>query len=221
MPLEKMRIRNLDNNTSFEVLYNPQSYVQRKEAKYAQIPVLGADAPVVQFHSGAAETSGGKKAGLFNFSQWSDAQWKKMQRICIIICAVLVILIIISLATRKKGDDEVQEVIPTPIAEAVATPEIIVTPVPSDYPDAATKSEIAAANLEVFPEDTDYVDAEKTVTVSTSGSVLNLRRGPGSGYGQVGSMDNGTTLNVYAYKNGWALVKHNGTWGWCSVDYLK
>ena len=171
--------------------------------------------------SGAAETSGGKKAGLFNFSQWSDAQWKKMQRICIIICAVLVILIIISLATRKKGDDEVQEVIPTPIAEAVATPEIIVTPVPSDYPDAATKSEIAAANLEVFPEDTDYVDAEKTVTVSTSGSVLNLRRGPGSGYGQVGSMDNGTTLNVYAYKNGWALVKHNGTWGWCSVDYLK
>ena len=56
MPLEKMRIRNLDNNSSFEVLYNPQSYVQRKEARYARIPVLGADAPVVQFHSGGAET---------------------------------------------------------------------------------------------------------------------------------------------------------------------
>ena len=61
----------------------------------------------------------------------------------------------------------------------------------------------------------------KVYHVQTNGGNLNLRRGPGSGYGQVGSMDNGTTLNVYAYKNGWALVKHNGTWGWCSVDYLK
>ena len=58
-------------------------------------------------------------------------------------------------------------------------------------------------------------------TVSTSGSGLNLRKGPGSQYTPVDSMDNGTTVDVYAYKTGWALVKYNTTWGWCSVDYLK
>ena len=56
MPLEKMKIKNKDKGTSFEVLYNPQSYVQSRGVQYAQIPLLGADAPSVQFQFGAGES---------------------------------------------------------------------------------------------------------------------------------------------------------------------
>ena len=56
MPLEKMKIKNKDKGTSFEVLYNPQSYVQSRGVQYAQIPLLGADAPIVQFQFGAGES---------------------------------------------------------------------------------------------------------------------------------------------------------------------
>ncbi len=54
-PLKKMRITNLDSHESFEVLYNPQSYVHRKNVNYRPIPVMNADAPVVQFMSGGME----------------------------------------------------------------------------------------------------------------------------------------------------------------------
>ncbi len=56
IPVEKMRITDLDNNDSFEVLYNPQSYTRSKKVNYRPIPLLGADTPVVQFHSGGVET---------------------------------------------------------------------------------------------------------------------------------------------------------------------
>ena len=55
MPLEKMKITNLDTGKTFTVLYNPESYVQMKNVMYMQDPLLGADAPIVQFHSGSAE----------------------------------------------------------------------------------------------------------------------------------------------------------------------
>ncbi len=55
IPVKKMRITNLDKMKSFEVLYNPQSYVRRKSVNYSQIPLLGADTPVVQFQSGGME----------------------------------------------------------------------------------------------------------------------------------------------------------------------
>ncbi len=59
MPLEKMRITNLDckdpTKRTFEVLYNPQSYVQARNVQYAQIPLMGADAHLVQFQCGSGE----------------------------------------------------------------------------------------------------------------------------------------------------------------------
>ena len=59
IPLEKMKITNLDCKNplkkTFEVLYNPQSYVQARSVQYAQIPLLGADAPIVQFQHGSGE----------------------------------------------------------------------------------------------------------------------------------------------------------------------
>ena len=55
IPVEKMRITDLDNRETFEVLYNPQTYTRHKTVRYRPISMLGADAPMVQFHSGGAE----------------------------------------------------------------------------------------------------------------------------------------------------------------------
>ena len=55
IPVEKMRITNLDRHDTFEVLYNPQSYTRQKTVKYRPISLLGSDAPIVQFRSGGAE----------------------------------------------------------------------------------------------------------------------------------------------------------------------
>ena len=56
MPLEKMKIKNLDKGKSITVLYNPQSYVHHKSVNFSQIQQLNADAPLVQFQNGGAET---------------------------------------------------------------------------------------------------------------------------------------------------------------------
>ncbi len=56
IPVEKMRITDLDNSESFEVLYNPQSYTRSKTVNYRPVPMLGSDAPAVQFASGGMET---------------------------------------------------------------------------------------------------------------------------------------------------------------------
>ncbi len=58
IPVEKMKITNLDAKvppTSFEVLYNPNTYTRQKTVNYQAIPLLGSDAPVVQFQSGGME----------------------------------------------------------------------------------------------------------------------------------------------------------------------
>ncbi len=59
MPLEKMRIINEDpkplHPSSIEVLYNPQSYDLSRSVSYAQIPLQGSDAPVVQFQYGSGQ----------------------------------------------------------------------------------------------------------------------------------------------------------------------
>ena len=58
IPVEKMRITNLDAKVppnTIEVLYNPQSYTRKKSVNYRTIPLLGADAPIVQFQSGGNE----------------------------------------------------------------------------------------------------------------------------------------------------------------------
>ena len=56
IPVEKMRITDLDNSETIEVLYNPQSYTRSKEVHYRPVPALGADAPVVQYMGGGMET---------------------------------------------------------------------------------------------------------------------------------------------------------------------
>ena len=183
-----------------------------------------------------AEGEGGKGSGL-NFTQWDDAKWKKMQTICIIICVVLAILIAIMLISgRKNKNKNAANDVTIPVADTIATPTpepgaagaasqepaaATPTPAPAVYPPETVRTEIASANLEVFPDDADYVTEATTTTVATSGGELNIRRGPAASFGLVTTVSNGTTMDVYAYKNGFALVKYGENWGWCSKDYLR
>ncbi len=169
----------------------------------------------------ASELVSGLKEGSFgkNAAEWSEEKWKKIQIMCVIACVVLAFLIVLMLVTGKDGKKDVEEVaMPTP---AAAEPvEVTPSPSPVPYPDAATKAAIAEAELDILPEDGDYVSKATTAVVDVS-SGLNLRSGPSSSYGQIVLMDADAEVGVYAKKSGWVLVLYEeDTWGWCSEDYL-
>ena len=56
MPLEKMCITNKSNNKKIYVMYNPESYVQERGAKYSENPGLASNMPSIQFVHGTSET---------------------------------------------------------------------------------------------------------------------------------------------------------------------
>ena len=56
MPLEKMCITNKTNNKKIYVMYNPESYVQERGAKYSEAPGLASNMPSIQFVHGMSET---------------------------------------------------------------------------------------------------------------------------------------------------------------------
>lgn len=162
------------------------------------------------------------KTGLFDFNHWDDAKWKKMQIVCIIICAVLAVLIAAMVISGHGKDDDADTEIVIPPANVAATPvPATPSPTPAAYPDDDTKAEIAKAALTVFPDDADYVTEPTTRTVNTNGGPLNIRKGTGSDADWITSVSYGTKVDVYAFRNGWALIKTGSTWGWCSNDYLK
>ena len=53
-PLEKMTITP-DGKPSFQVLYNPESYVQARKVRYAQSSGISTNTPVSQFAGGSLE----------------------------------------------------------------------------------------------------------------------------------------------------------------------
>lgn len=55
VPLAKMVIENKDSGEKFEVLYNPQSYVQARSVDYSIKKLVNSDEPLVQFTNGAGE----------------------------------------------------------------------------------------------------------------------------------------------------------------------
>jgi hypothetical protein len=167
-----------------------------------------------------AQKTAGKKLSLPDFSQWDDKKWKKMQTICIIVCVVLVLLIFIMVRSGKNSDEAEDTTQVPPAATTVpATP--VPTEEPVTYPDADLRAEIEEADLDIYPDDDDYVE-EETIATVTPGAGLNLRKGPGSSYSQIVLMGYNSEIEIYAYKNGWALVRYQDTtWGWCSEDYIK
>ena len=55
MPLKKLTITP-EGKSSFEVLYNPESYTQSREARYASSQGAATNVPVIQYTGGGAET---------------------------------------------------------------------------------------------------------------------------------------------------------------------
>lgn len=58
-----------------------------------------------------------------------------------------------------------------------------------------------------------------TAQVSTSAG-LRLREGPSTSSNKILTMPYLSEVKVIERENGWAYVDYNGTFGWCSEDYL-
>lgn len=70
----------------------------------------------------------------------------------------------------------------------------------------------------------DYITAvdSSTATVATKTDPLNVRRGPGTSYGWIGSLPKGKTVVVLSTSNGWSRVLYSGTkTGYVSAQYLS
>ena len=60
------------------------------------------------------------------------------------------------------------------------------------------------------------VKSEKQVT----GNRVNFRKGPGTGYSVITSLNKGTKVGYISESNGWAKVNYNGTIGYMSANYI-
>ncbi|WP_242216814.1 C40 family peptidase [Bacillus cereus group sp. BfR-BA-01380] len=75
--------------------------------------------------------------------------------------------------------------------------------------------------------DTNVAQNNNNVTVQTGGTYvvnatsLRVRTGPATYHSIIGGVLNGQTLNVIGAENGWFKVKHNGTTGYVSSEFVK
>ena len=60
---------------------------------------------------------------------------------------------------------------------------------------------------------------EYAATVNTSGTGLNVRKGPGTSYDIIGSLKNKASCTIIEEKNDWGKVKEKN--GWVSLAYIK
>ena len=70
----------------------------------------------------------------------------------------------------------------------------------------------------------DYISVASgsPAVVSTQSTSLNVRRGPGTSYGKVGSVSKGKTVIVLSSSSGWSKILYNGTQtGYVSSNYLS
>ena len=68
------------------------------------------------------------------------------------------------------------------------------------------------------PDEKPNVGTKIKVVVATS---LNVRSGPSTGHGIIGSLKNNDKVEVISENNGWSKIKHNGKEGYVSSTYLK
>ncbi|EPZ58182.1 beta- N-acetylglucosaminidase [Paraclostridium sordellii] len=68
------------------------------------------------------------------------------------------------------------------------------------------------------PKPNPNVETKTKVVVATS---LNVRSGPSTGHGIIGSLKNNEKVEVISESNGWSKIKYNGKEGYVSSTYLK
>lgn len=56
--------------------------------------------------------------------------------------------------------------------------------------------------------------------VDTEGSVLNMRSGPGTGYGKVRTLSDGTVVKLTGMDSGWYRIEYKDSKGYVSSDYI-
>ena len=164
---------------------------------------------------------GGQPAG----GKWGDAQWRKMEIICIGLCAVLLVFIAAMMLSGPLGSRGGENGSSVPPAGQVAPAENDGSGTPAaTYPDEATKNAIMAADLSIKPENEDYMPGATSATVSVGSVSLRMRKGPNTTYDLIGEIPNEAVVSVYAAKNDWYLVLYTGdgspVYGWCNSQYL-
>lgn len=65
------------------------------------------------------------------------------------------------------------------------------------------------------------VSQAQTGVVSTNGGTLSVRTGPGTTYGRITSLANGTAVTILSEENGWYKVNYGGGEGYVSKDYIR
>ncbi|MBW4861469.1 MAG: SH3 domain-containing protein [Paeniclostridium sp.] len=68
------------------------------------------------------------------------------------------------------------------------------------------------------PDEKPNVEIKIKVVTATS---LNVRSGPSTGHGIIGSLKNNEKVEVISESNGWSKIKYNGKEGYVSSTYLK
>ena len=80
---------------------------------------------------------------------------------------------------------------------------------PQDPVTYETEAEIAEDSLNI---------KAKVVTKNKS---LNLRGGPSTNYDTIGTLPKGAIVIIHQIEGSWAYIEYDGTFGWCSVNYLE
>lgn len=159
-------------------------------------------------------------------SRWGEGQWKRLEIICVAVCAILLVAIAVMILTSRHGSTTGggQSLIPSAgdaSVTATASPE----PAADDYPPDDVIKAIEDSELEIKPDEGEYVTVPTSATVNVESTALRLRTGPNTEYKLVTSMPDGTDVDVYANKNDWSLVYYKDAedgpvYGWCSSEYL-
>lgn len=67
----------------------------------------------------------------------------------------------------------------------------------------------------------EYVTTQTTKYYCTANSVLNVRSAPSSSAKVIGILKPNQIVDVYEITNGFAKIKHNGSYGYASIKYLS
>ena len=146
--------------------------------------------PVRRPRRSAEQKSDRRQNASLPFSQWGDSQWRKMEMICIGICALLLIAIAVIFITGRHSKSE-----------------------------SGTGSGVPAAgqvNTNSGSED----DTGGSVTLRLRYGPSTTYEQVVLDDGTKASMPDGTKVEVFAKKGDWWMVRYEGKFGWCSKEYL-
>lgn len=104
------------------------------------------------------------------------------------------------------------------LTAAVAAAVIFVRPGEPAPTDATTTAPTTEATTQATDAPTEATEEKQLYWVFAQGGLW-VRQGPSTDYVLVGSLDDGETIEVLAWQDGWAYIEEPVK-GWCSGDYI-